>query len=143
MVGGDERGCVILAPAAKPVRYQLEGHAPLGKSPCSRLALDATRTVPAAYCATYSFFFLHDGRVCFSRSCRNPLWATLQTVTRFPAAKTASSLYFSIDADVWDCAIDSMGEKVMRLPALDLSTALPSCQAWPWLTSKVVQMCFE
>ena len=96
---------------------------------------------------------LHDGQVCLSRGCRNPLrgnladataskdldhyaWTFTTTLTRFPAADTAFGLYFSKDADMWECAVHSMGEKVMELLALDLSTALPSSQAWPWLTSK-------
>ena len=96
---------------------------------------------------------LHDGQVCLSRGCRNPLcgnladataskdldhyaWTFTTTLTRFPAADTAFGLYFSKDADMWECAVHSLGEKVMELLALDLSTALPSSQAWPWLTSK-------
>ena len=96
---------------------------------------------------------LHDGHVCLSRGCRNPLcgnladataskdldhyaWTFTTTLTRFPAADTAFGLYFSKDADMWECAVHSLGEKVMELLALDLSTALPSSQAWPWLTSK-------
>jgi len=96
---------------------------------------------------------LHDGRLCSAKGCRNPLcgnladataskdldhyaWTFATSLTRLPAAETAFGLYFSKDADRWECAVNSMGEKVMELLALDLSTALQSCQAWPWLTSK-------
>ncbi|CAE7837306.1 unnamed protein product [Symbiodinium sp. CCMP2592] len=95
----------------------------------------------------------HDGQVCRSRGCHNPLcgniadataskdldhyaWTFATCLTKLPGAETAFSLYFSKDADMWECAVHAMCEKVMELLALDQSTALQSCQAWPWLTSK-------
>ena len=57
-------------------------------------------------------------------------------LTELPGAETAFSLYFSKDADMWECAVHTMGRQVMELLALDQSTALQSCRVWPWLTSK-------
>ena len=88
---------------------------------------------------------LHDGRVCRSRGCQNPLcgnladataskdldhdaWTFVTCLTKLPGAETAFSLYFSKDADMWECAVHTMGRQVMELLALDQSTALQSCR---------------
>ena len=96
---------------------------------------------------------LHDGQVCHSQGCRNPLCGNLQDATASndldhhawtfstytkcpPNLGIAFGLHFVKDVDQWTCAVTSLGDKVMDLLALDISTALPSCRAWPWSSSQ-------